>query len=66
LLFGFFPEGIFQLMLGEFAQDGDFVVWSLGIADFGNEGTSETDRAKVKICINVGLKTSAIGSDQIF
>ena len=53
-------------MLGEFAQDSDFVVWSLGIADLGTEGTSERDGAKVKNCIDVGLKTSAIGSDQIF
>ena len=43
------PQGVFQHMLGEFVQDGDFVVWSLGIADFGNEGTSETDRSKVKV-----------------
>ena len=34
-----------------------WVVWSLGIADFGKEGTSETDRANV--IKNVGLKTSA-------
>ena len=47
------PQGVFQHMLGEFVH-GDFVVWSLGIADFGNEGTRETDRAKVKIA-----KTSA-------
>ena len=43
-------------MLGEFAQDSDFVVWSLGIADLGTEGTSERDGAKVKNCIDVGLK----------
>ena len=60
------PQGIFQHMLAEFVQDGDLVVWSLGIADFGTEGTSERDGAKVKNCIDVGLKTSAIGSDRIF
>ena len=49
------PQGIFQHnMLAEFVQDGDFVVWSPGVADFGDEGTRETDRAKVKIA-----KTSA-------
>ena len=37
------PQGLFKHMLAEFVQDGDFVVWRLGIAD----------------CINVGLKTSA-------
>ena len=42
LPFGYIATGVFQHM-GEFAQDGDFVVWSLDIAD----------------CINVGLKTSA-------
>ena len=37
-------------MLAEFVQDGDFVVWSLGIAD----------------CITVGLKTSANWIRRIF
>jgi len=36
-------------MLVGFVQDGDLVVWSLGIADLGTEGTSERDGAKVKI-----------------
>ena len=42
------PQGVFQHMLVGFVQDGDFVVWSLGITDFGTEGTSERDGAKVK------------------
>ena len=49
LPFGYIATGVFQHMLGEFAQDGDFVVWSLGVADFGNEGISETYGAKVNI-----------------
>ena len=31
------PQDVFQHMLGEFAQDSDFVVWSPGVADFGNQ-----------------------------
>ena len=49
LPFGYIATGVLQHMLGEFAQDGDFVVWSLDIADFSNKGTSETDRTKVQI-----------------
>ena len=55
-------------MLGEFVQDGDFVVWSPGVADFGNEGTSETHGAKIKLhnCWPKNISKSAIGADQQF
>lgn len=39
----------FQHKLVGFVQDGDLVVWRLGIADFGTEGTSEREGAKVKV-----------------